>query len=130
MNLVFNLDDVICTPAKGINFGITQYIVNCLPIEDTNEFMQWCKDNNHHITIWCERDNTLACKMETEDWLNINQIPYDRLLFDRPKQYINIDEAPSHAKFYKHIGDMGIVAEMYEEWKNDRQHQERSSDTR
>jgi hypothetical protein len=130
MNLVFNLDDVICTPAKGINFGITQYIVNCLPIEDTNEFMQWCKDNNHHITIWCERENTLACKMETEDWLNINQIPYDRLLFDRPIHQVNVDETPSHAKFYKHLGDLGIVAEMYEEWKNDRQQKQRSRDTR
>ena len=26
MRLVFNLDDVICTPAKGIRFGIVEYI--------------------------------------------------------------------------------------------------------
>ena len=59
MNFVFNLDNVICTPAKGIRYGMIDYI--------------------------------------------------------------DIDEAPSHAKFYKHIDDMGVVAQMYEEWKNDRQ---------
>ena len=130
MKLVFNLDDVICTPPKGIKFGITQYIKNSLPIEDTTEFMQWCSKKKHHITIWCERENTLAAKMETEDWLDFNQVPYDRLLFDRPNQYINVDEAPSHAKFYKHLGDMGIVAGMYEEWKNDKQQEERKGNTR
>jgi len=121
MNLVFSLDGVICTPPKGIEVGVYSYIGSCLQIEDTNEFMQWCKKNGHHITIWAERPNDLAVKVATETWLEINQVPYDRLLFDRPDSYIDIDEAPSHAKFYKHIGDMSVVAEMYEEWKNDKQ---------
>ena len=121
MKLVFNLDDVICTPAKGIKFGIPNYIENCLPIEDSISFMIWLKKNGHHITIWTERPNDLAVKVATEAWLEMNQVPYDRLLFDRPHDYITVDEAPSHAKFYKHIGDMSVVAEMYEEWKNDKQ---------
>ena len=120
MRLVFNLDDVICTPAKGIKFGVTNYIDNCLPIEDTIEFMTWLS-KKHHITIWCERPNDLSVKIQTAKWLDIHQVPYDRLLFDRPSTYVNVDETPSHAKFYKHLGDLGIVAEMYEEWKNDRQ---------
>tara|TARA_R110002110_G_scaffold378550_1_gene589061 strand:- start:3719 stop:4111 length:393 start_codon:yes stop_codon:yes gene_type:complete len=130
MNLVFTMDGVICTPAKGIKFGVVDYFDNCLPIEDTNDFMLWCKKNKHHITIWCERPNDLAVKVATEFWLELNQVPYDRLLFDRPEQFINVDEAPSHAKFYKHIGDMSVVSQMYEEWKNDRQHEQRSTDTR
>ena len=121
MNLVFSLDHVICTPPKGMKVGIYNYMDSCLPIEDTNEFMQWCKKNGHHITIWTERPNDLAVKVATEAWLDMNQVPYDRLLFDRPHDYITVDEAPSHAKFYKHIGDMSVVAEMYEEWKNDKQ---------
>jgi hypothetical protein len=121
MNLVFNLDGVICTPPKGVQLGIYTHMESCLPIEDTNEFMQWCHNEGHHITIWAERPNDLAVKVATETWLQINQVPYDRLLFDRPDSYIDIDEAPSHAKFYKHIGDMSVVAEMYEEWKNDKQ---------
>jgi hypothetical protein len=126
MKLVFNLDDVICTPAKGIKFGLPDYIENCLPIEDTIEFMQWIKKNQHHITIWCERPNDLSVKMQTEQWLEIHQVPYDRLLFDRPNNYINVDETPSHAKFYKALGDLGIIAEMYEEWKNDKLEREKN----
>ena len=129
MNLVFNLDGVICTPPKGMQLGIYTHMESCLPIEDTNEFMQWCKRNGHHITIWAQRPNDLAVKVATQTWLELNQVPYDRLLFDRPDDYIDIDEAPSHAKFYKHIDDMGVVAQMYEEWKNDRQ-KESSEDSR
>ena len=130
MKLLFNLDDVICTPAKGINFGIVEYIKHCRPIEDTTEFMRWLRKNDHHISIWCERPNDLAVKLATEEWLKLNQVPYDRVLFDRPSNYVSVDEVPAHAKFYKHLGDLGIVAGMYEEWKNDRQHEQRSGDTR
>ena len=129
MNLVFNLDGVICTPPKGVQLGIYTHMESCLPIEDTNDFMQWCKKNGHHITIWAQRPNDLAVKVATQTWLELNQVPYDRLLFDRPDDYIDIDEAPSHAKFYKHITDMSVVAQMYEEWKNDRQ-KESSEDSR
>ena len=121
MNFVFNLDNVICTPAKGIKFGIVDYIKDCIPIEDTVLFMTWLRENKHTVTIWCERPNDLAVKLSTEQWLKIHQVPYDRLLFDRPMHMVNVDETPSHAKFYKHLGDLGIVAEMYEEWKNERQ---------
>jgi hypothetical protein len=130
MKLLFNLDDVICTPAKGIKFGVVEYIKHCKPIEDTTEFMLWLKKKDHHITIWCERPNDLGVKLATESWLELNQIPYDRLLFDRPSSFINVEEVPAHAKFYKHHGDLGIVAEMYEEWKNDRQQKQRSGNTR
>ena len=120
MNLVFGLDDVICTPAKGIHFGIPDYVEHCVPIEDTVEFMLWAKKKGHHITIWCDRPNDLGVKLATEQWLKLAQVPYDRLLFDRPENYIDINEAPSHAKFYKHEQDMSIVAEMYEQWKYDK----------
>jgi hypothetical protein len=86
----------------------------------------WIK-KNHHITIWCERPNDLSVKIQTEKWLELHQVPYDRLLFDRPSSYVNVDETPSHAKFYKHLGDLGIVAEMYEEWKNERQRESSKS---
>ena len=119
MKLVFDLDNVICTPPKGIKFGIVEYIDNAKPIEDVAEFMAWCYDR-HEIIIWANRPNDLAVKLETEEWLELHQVPYDRLIFDRPVDYINVEETPSHAKFYKHIGDLGIVAEMYEESKNDK----------
>ncbi len=78
MNLVFGLDNVICTPAKGIRFGVVDYIKDCKPIEDIIEFMQWVY-KEHRITIWCERPNDLAVKFATEQWLDLHQVPYDRL---------------------------------------------------
>ena len=129
MNLIFQLDNVISTPAKGIAFGLVDNIKHTKPIEDVVEFMQWAH-KEHHITIWCERPNDLAVKYATENWLQLNQVPYDRLLFDRPHKGIDVIETPSHARFYKHLGDLSIVAEMYEEWKNDRQQKQRSRDTR
>ena len=106
MNLVFALDGVISHENK--------------PLINVVEFMQWLK-KEHKIIIWTNRPNDLAVKVATEAWLEMNQVPYDRLLFDRPDTFIDIDEAPAHAKFYKHITDMSVVAQMYEEWKNDRQ---------
>ena len=65
MKLVFDLDDVICTPPKGINFGIVEYIKNARPIEDVAEFMQWAY-KTHEIIIWANRPNDLAVKLATE----------------------------------------------------------------
>ena len=119
MKLVFSLDNVICTPPKGIQFGVVDYIKHAKPIEDVAEFMSWAY-KNHEIIIWAERPNDLAVKLATERWLELHSIKYHRLLLDRPKDAVFVDETPSHAKFYKHIGDLGIIAEMYEEWKNDK----------
>ena len=103
MKLVFDLDNVICTPPKGIKFGVIEYINNAKPIEDVAEFMAWCYDRH-----------------ATEKWLELHSIKYHRLLLDKPDNPVYVNETPSHAKFYKHLGDLGIVAELYEEWKNDK----------
>ena len=130
MKLVFNLDDVICTPAKGIKFGIPNYIENCLPIEDSISFMIWLKKNGHHITIWCERPNDLAVKFATEQWLDLHQVPYHRLIFDRPENPIYVNETPSNAKYFAYDDDVKVVAELFEEWKqewkNDRLEREKN----
>ena len=119
MKLVFDLENVICTPPKGIKFGIVEYIDNAKPIEDVAEFMSWCYDR-HEIIIWANRPNDLAVKLATEKWLELHSIKYHRLLLDKPDNPVYVNETPSHAKFYKHLGDLGIVAELYEEWKNDK----------
>ena len=119
MKLVFSLDNVICTPPKGIQYGIVDYINNAKPIEDVAEFMSWAYDK-HEIIIWAERPNDLAVKLATEEWLKIHGIKYHRLLLDRPNNPVFVDETPSHAKFYKHIGDLSITSRLYEEWKDER----------
>ena len=111
MNLIFNLDGVICNEEDPI------LMKHCRPLINVTEFMQWLIKEGHHITIWCERENTLEMKMMTEDWLLINQIPYDRLLFDRPKDPIYVSDTPPNAKYLRGWGDNEIVAAMFEEWK-------------
>ena len=117
MHFIFDMDGVICTPAKGIQFGIVEYVDNCKPIANVSEFMHWLKNNGHLIVIWCNRPNDLAVKLATEDWLKLNEIPYNRLLFDRPYNAVLVRETPPNAKYYKHDSDLNIIADMFEEWK-------------
>ena len=118
MKFVFNLDGVICTPPKGIQFGIIEYIENSKHITNAIEFIQWLKKENK-IIIWTNRPNDLAVKFATEQWLDLHQVPYDRLLFDRPDDAIYVNETPSNAKYYAYDDDVKIVAELFEEWKKE-----------
>mgnify|MGYP003658839519 CR=1 FL=1 len=134
MKLVFDLDGVICTPPKGIQFGIVEYIEKSKPIANAIEFMQWLKKGEHEIIIWCKRPNDLAVKFATEQWLDLQQVPYDRLLFDRPDNAIFVNETPSNAKYFAYDDDVKVVAELFEEWKqewsNNGKDKQRSGDTR
>ena len=54
MNLVFDLDNVICTPNADL--------LACRPIANAVSFMQWCKKRGHHITIWSQRLNDMEVR--------------------------------------------------------------------
>ena len=133
MNFVFNLDGVICTPPKGIQFGIVEYVNSSKPIANAIEFIQWLH-KDHKIVIWTNRPNDLSVKLATEQWLKLHQVRYDRLIFDRPDDAIYVNETPSNAKYFSYDEDVKIVGSLFEEWKqewrNDRQHKQRSGDTR
>ena len=134
MKFVFDLDGVICTPPKGIQFGVIEYIENSKPIANAIEFMTWLKRKDHEIIIWTNRPNDLAVKFATEQWLDLHQVPYQRLLFDRPDDAIYVNETPNNAKYYAYDDDVKVVAELFEEWKkewkNDRQQEQRPRNTR
>ena len=117
MKFVFELDGVICTPPEGVQFGIVEYVKDCKPIANATEFMQWMRKEGHTITIWSRRPNDLAVKFATEQWLDLHQVPYDRLIFDRPDDAIYVNETPANAKFYSYDDDVAIVAALFEEWK-------------
>ena len=133
MNFVFNLDGVICTPPKGIQFGIVEYVNSSKPIENAIAFIQWLH-KDHQIVIWTNRPNDLSVKLATEQWLKLHQVTYDRLLFDKPDDAIYVNETPSNAKYFSYDEDVKVVGALFEEWKqewrNDRQHKQRSGDTR
>ena len=119
MRLVFDLDGVICTPPRGIQFGVVTWIDKCKPIVNAVEFMQWIHKQGHEIIIWCSRPNDLAVKFATEQWLDLHQVPYHRLIFDRPVSPIFVNETPSNAKYYAYDDDVKVVAELFEEWKQE-----------
>ena len=131
MKLVFNLDGVICTPPKGIQFGVIEYIEKSKPIANAVEFMTWLKQREHEIIIWTNRPNDLAVKFATEQWLDLHQVPYQRLLFDRPDDAIYVNETPNNAKYYAYDDDVKVVAELFEEWKKEwnKNGKEKSSET-
>ena len=136
MKFVFDLDGVICTPPKGIQFGVIEYIKNSKPIVNAIEFMTWLRKKEHHIVIWTNRPNDLAVKFATEQWLDFHQVPYQRLLFDRPDGAIYVNETPCNSKYYAYDDDVKVVAGLFEEWKkewkneNDKQHKQRTGNTR
>jgi len=111
MNIVFELEHVICSPHADFNL--------CRPLANVTEFMLWLKKEGHHITIWTRRCNELEVKMKTESWLKINQIPYDRLIFDRPRTPVFVDETPANCKYFGHSDDVYIIAGLFEEWKKE-----------
>jgi hypothetical protein len=111
MNLVFELEHVICSPNADYDL--------CKPIANVTEFMQWLKKEGHHITIWTKRFNDLGTKLKTEEWLKIHQISYDRLIFDRPRNAIFVDETPSNCKYLGYNDDVIAVAALFEEWKKE-----------
>ena len=117
MKFVFQLDGVICTPPEGVQFGIVEYVQHSKPIANATEFMQWLRKEEHDIIIWSRRPNDLAVKFATEQWLDLHQVPYDRLIFDRPDDPIYVNETPSNAKYYSYDDDVAIVAALFEEWK-------------
>ena len=117
MKFVFQLDGVICTPPDGVQFGIVEYVQHSKPIANAAEFMHWLRKEGHSITIWSMRPNDLAVKFATEQWLDLHQVPYDRLIFDRPDEAIFVNETPANAKYFSYDDDVAIMAALFEEWK-------------
>tara|TARA_R100000655_G_scaffold22188_2_gene45037 strand:+ start:178 stop:537 length:360 start_codon:yes stop_codon:yes gene_type:complete len=114
MNLVFGMDGVLCTPCNEY-----REVELAKPLANVREFMMWLRKNDHQITIWCKRPNSLDWVMATKEWLADNQIPYDRVLFEKPYNPVMVSETPPNAKYYSHDIDLNIVAGLFEDFKKD-----------
>ena len=55
--------------------------------------------------------------MATKEWLVDNQIPHDRVLFEKPYNPVMVSETPPNAKYYNHDNDLSIVAGLFEDYK-------------
>ncbi len=112
MNLVFGMDGIICTPCNDYT-----EVETARPLANVRDFMVWLKENGHKITIWCKRPNSLDWVMSTKEWLIAQEIPYDRVLFEKPYNPVMVSETPPNAKYYSHDNDLSIVAGLFEDWK-------------
>ena len=70
-------------------------------------------------TVIVNKKDIIAVKFATEQWLDLHQVPYHRLLFDKPDNAIFVNETPSNAKYYAYDDDVKVVAELFEEWKQE-----------
>ena len=112
MNFVFKLERVISSPALDIDA-----VPHCKVLANVIEFMWFLENAGHNITIWTQRPNTLDFKLATEEWLQLNQVPYNILVFDRPDNPVFVNETPSEAQYYTHETDNKIIADLFNEWK-------------
>ena len=112
MNFVFKLERVISTPSIDLDG-----VAHCKVLANVVEFMWFLENSGHNISIWTQRPNTLDYKLATEEWLHLNQIPYHRLVFDRPRSPIFVDVTPSEAQYYKHEAHNQIISDLFNEWK-------------
>ena len=71
MNLVFGMDGVICTPCKDYH-----EVERAKVLANVKDFMTWLMSQDHHITIWCKRPNSLDWVMATKEWLADHGIPW------------------------------------------------------
>lgn len=84
MNLGFELDSIICTPVKQMTD--IESIASQEVIEGAKEMLNEIKTQGHRIVIYTHRNVSTA--LETEAWLSKNRIPYDQIIFDRPRNMI------------------------------------------
>lgn len=94
--LVIDLDGTICTQEASGEYELAR------PMPRVIEQMKKYKEEGWHITIFTARGmNSFdgdVDKIEkhyrilTEEWLEFNKVPYDRLLFGKPAGDLYVDD--------------------------------------
>ncbi len=84
MNIGFELDSLICTPIKQMT-DVSSIPVQTI-IEGAKEMLDELKSQGHKIILYTHRNVSTA--LETEAWLSKNRVPYDQIIFDRPRMMV------------------------------------------
>lgn len=84
MNIGFELDSIICTPIKQMTdiSAISEQTV----LEGAKEMLNEIKAQGHRVIVYTHRNVSTA--LETEAWLSKNRVPYDQIIFDRPRMMV------------------------------------------
>ncbi len=87
MNIGIELDNIISSAVT--NFMAMPEVMDAKLLNGSKEALDKIKAMGHTITIYTSRDASLG--PDTETWLGINKIPYDRIIFNKPTLDLTID---------------------------------------
>jgi hypothetical protein len=113
LQIGFEIDGIISSPVKCMTD--LEEIAKQEVLAGAREFLKSLKDAGHQITILTHRDSSTA--LDTERWMDKNQIPYHHIMYNRPRsvfllfapdcrQFINWDETRKELEKY------GILKEV------------------
>lgn len=115
MQIGFEIDNLICTSVSSLTNR--EAIEKQTPIEGAKEVLDTLKQQGHAIVIYTKRDASVA--LETEAWLSKNKIPYDQIIFDKPRRlaiYFSSEcrQFTSWTKVKQELLDYGFLQETKE----------------
>lgn len=87
MIIALELDKIICTPVS--NWNALDQVEKCKVLPGAKEALDKLKELNHTILIYSKRDISLG--MDTEVWLQKNNIKYDKIIFGKPQYDVMLD---------------------------------------
>ena len=114
----FEIDNLICT---GVDSHTNQEgKAKQTPIEGAKEVLDTLKQQGHSIIIFTRRDASVA--LETEAWLSKNKMPYDQIIFDKPRRlalYFSSEcrQFKNWTKVKQELVDYGFLLETKESLK-------------
>ena len=84
MRIGLEIDNLISSPATSLTDF--EAIAKVTPIDGAKEVMDGIREQGHQIVLFTSRDMSTA--LETERWLDKNKIPYDMIIYNRPRMNI------------------------------------------
>lgn len=88
MIIVFDLDKTLCSPLSRKD--AYEEVKDCKPVEHMVKAIRELKTKGHKIVIWTHRSP--VTKWETIEWLKKHNVPYNKIMFDKQKYDLIIDD--------------------------------------
>lgn len=95
MRIGFEIDGILCWQVPGAVTDMGS-VGKLAVIEQAKELLLDIRTSGHQIILYTTRDSSMA--LETEAWLSKNGIPYDAIIFNRPRM-MSLFFAPDARQF-------------------------------
>lgn len=94
--IAFDLDNCLCT---SIRKGHPEDIMKVKPRNKLVKIVKELKERGHFIVIFTRRDVLDDGHLLTKKWLEKHNVPYDKLITDKPHYDILIDDRAMSSHF-------------------------------